>query len=102
MKRMTLLRPVILLALSTLTACLTNNTPASLDVTALQAEAVEKAKVKFCLSQTPQKLGHIAWTDEAGNLMIGVTDDQYRAAPTWVKSYIVGNDAQFREMCPAE
>jgi len=76
-----------------------NSTPASLDVTALQAEAVEKAKVKFCLSQTPQTLNRITWKDEAGNIMLGVTEQQYRAAPAWVKSYIVGNDAQFIEVC---
>ena len=70
-----------------------------MDVTALQKKAVDGAIEKFCEGQEPRSLDSIVWTDATGVPRLGVTEDEYIAMPEWVKIYIVGNDAQWVEVC---
>lgn len=94
-----LLSAVILPALLTLSACQTPKGTGSLDVTALQKKAVDAALVEHCKGQEPRTLDTIVWTDPTGTNRLGVTEDEYRAMPEWVKIYIVGNDEQWTEAC---
>jgi hypothetical protein len=96
-----LLRLAILPALLILSACQTPSAPASLDVPALQAKAVDAAKDEWCRGQVPQSLGSLVWKDATGAVQLGVTEDQYRATPEWVKTYINGNDDQWAFECEA-
>jgi hypothetical protein len=48
----------------------------------------------------PQSLGSITWRDADGVPQLGVTEDEYRAMPEWVKVYINGNDDQWAIQCP--
>ena len=81
-------RLAILLSLSTLTACQTPNTNASSVAVEGQRKAVEAAKIQFCVGQVPPTLASL-----------GVSDAEYLAAPDWVKTYIVANDAQWAKPC---
>jgi hypothetical protein len=47
----------------------------------------------------PQSLGSLVWKDASGAVQLGVTEDQYRAMPEWVKTYINGNDDQWAFEC---
>lgn len=99
MQPKTLLKAAILLGLLTLSGCQTPKGTASLDVTALQKKAVDGAKVEWCRGQEPRALDTIVWRDAVGELHIGVTEDEYRVMPEWVKIYIVGNDDQWASAC---
>ena len=94
-----LLNAAILPALLILSGCQTTSEPASLDVTALQKKAVDAAIEKFCKGQEPRALDSIVWTDATKTVRLGVTEDEYRTMPEWVKIYIVGNDEQWDEAC---
>ena len=94
-----LLNAAILPALLILSGCQTPKGTVSLDVTALQKEAADAAVDRVCLGQEPRSLDSIAWVTASGVPRLGVTEDEYRAMPEWVKIYIVGNDDQWIEGC---
>ena len=93
------LRPATALALLTLTACATTSAPASSDIETLQKAAVDAAVAEFCRGQEPLSLESLPWKDADGRLHIGVTFDEFRAAPEWARTYVVGNDDQWAGVC---
>lgn len=99
MKPNKLLTAGTLLSLWTLSACQTPSANASLDVVQLQKTAVDVAKAQWCAGQIPKSLDTIDWIAPDGTLYYGVSEDDYRAAPEWVKIYIVGNDEQWVVGC---
>ena len=92
MKPMKQLRRAILPSLLILTACQTPNTNASSVAVEAQRKAVEAAKINWCVGQVPAEL---RWPETGAE----VSDPEYVAAPSWVKAYIVGNDAQWAKQC---
>lgn len=63
---------------------------------------------EFCRGQEPKGLDTIAWCDGGrdaegrclGTVRAGVTFDEFRAAPEWARTYVVGNDDQWAGACP--
>ena len=100
MKHSKLLSAGMMLGLWTLSACQTPSANASLDVVQLQETAVNVAKAQWCFGQMPKSLDSIEWIAPDGTPRYGVSEDDYRSAPEWVKIYIVGNDEQWVEQCP--
>ena len=85
--------------LCALVSCQTTNTGPSSDTTALIVEATDGLREQFCRGQKPPALNAFTYT-VGEETFVGVTPEQYDAAPDWTRAYVLGNVRQYRAQCP--
>lgn len=88
-----------LLPLCALASCQTTSSGTSSDTTALIVEATDGLREQFCRGQTPPALDTFTYT-VGEETIVGVTPEQYDAAPDWSRAYILADVRQYRKQCP--